>query len=281
MSFAEFIVRASDFGIYDLFGSGLIRLIIGDGTGPAWLPAVLLGVGFMLCIIVPYLLGSVNTALLVSKFIFHDDVREHGSGNAGTTNVLRTYGKKAAIITFAGDALKGVIAVLFACLLFGHPKTEYSYIHLLTAAYMAAFFCIFGHIFPIFSRFRGGKGFATLAGVLLVLDPFIFVLLFLFYVPMVLLSHYISLSSVVAALFYPMILSVIDRVVTGMGVHVLFSVMMGVLITWAHRSNLRRIFDGNERKFYLFKPKVITAAPAEQTEKSEAQDARADDGSEE
>ncbi len=259
MQFSELIAV----GIHDLFKVGIIRAILA-GEHAEWVTALVLGLGFGLCIILPYLLGSINTALIVSKLFFHDDVREHGSGNAGTTNVLRTYGKKPAIITFAGDALKGVLSVVIACVIFGHSIDEYYYFHLVTAVYMAAFFCIFGHIFPIFSRFRGGKGFATLAGVILALNPFLFLILFVFYVAMVLLSHFISLSSVVAALFYPLMLSVINEIATWhppFGTDVLFAIAMGVLITWAHRSNLRRIFDGNERKFYPFKSKTAKAVP--------------------
>lgn len=260
MRFSEFIAV----GVQDLFKGGIVRAILKNQSAE-WASALVVGLGFGLCILLPYLLGSINTALIVSKLFFHDDVREHGSGNAGTTNVLRTYGKKPAIITFVGDSLKGVLSVLVACAIFGHPITEYGYFHMITAAYMAAFFCIFGHIFPLFSHFRGGKGFATLAGVILVLNPFLFIILLCFYLAMVLLSHFISLSSVLVALFYPMMLSVVSTITTlhlPFGTDVLFAIAMGVLITWAHRSNLRRIYDGNERKFYLRKPKV-ESAPAE------------------
>ena len=253
MSFAEFLYRAIGWGIYDLFDSGLVRLITQNNAVGSWQSALAIGIGMLLCITASYLLGSINTALIVSKCLFKDDVREHGSGNAGTTNVLRTYGKKPANLTCVGDVLKVVIAIAFAGVLFGAPATEPNYLYLVTAVYLSAFLCIFGHIFPIFSNFRGGKGFATLVGSILVLNPFLFLVLFIIYVPMVLCSHYISLSSVVAALFYPMMLSAVDRVFTQYGINVLFSVMIGVLITWAHRSNLKRIYEGTERKFYLGK----------------------------
>ena len=104
---------------------------------------------------------------------------------------------------------------------------------------------------------------------------FIFLLLFAFYVPMVLLSHYISLSSVLAALFYPLILSTIANITSlhlPFGTDVLFAVAMGALITWAHRGNLRRIFDGNERKFYLHKKKAVVSTPAEPQVEEDAQE---------
>ena len=270
MLFSEFIA----IGLPDLFKTGVIRAILPHVTSEGG-KALMLATGFILCLLCAYLLGSINTALIVSKCFFHDDVRKHGSGNAGTTNVLRTYGKKPAIITFVGDSLKGVLAVVLACVIFGHPISEYSYFHLITAAYLAAFFCILGHIFPIFSRFRGGKGFATLAGVILVLNPFLFLLLLVLYFLMVVLSHFISLSSVVAALFYPLMLSAVSNITTlrpSFGTDVLFALAMGMLITWAHRSNLRRIFDGNERRFYLFKPKVVEAAPRGAYEPEEDED---------
>ena len=115
-------------GIYNLFNrTGLIHAILqANGTQPGeTLSAVLLGIGFLLCVAVPYLLGSVNFALVISKRVYHDDVRRHGSGNAGSTNVLRTYGKKAAILTFLGDGLKGVLSILFACLLFSLTAPSY------------------------------------------------------------------------------------------------------------------------------------------------------------
>ena len=273
MLFSEFIA----IGLPDLFKTGVIRAIL-PNVAQEGAKALVFGAGFLVCILCAYLLGSINTALIVSKCFFHDDVREHGSGNAGTTNVLRTYGKKPAIVTFVGDSLKGVIAVVLACAIFGHPISEYPYFHLITAAYMAAFFCILGHIFPLFSRFRGGKGFATLAGVILVLNPFLFLILLVFYFLMVVLSHFISLSSVVVALFYSLMLSAISNITTlrpAFGTDVLFAVAMGVLITWAHRSNLRRIFDGNERKFYLFKPKVVEATATGGYEPEEDEDEQA------
>lgn len=264
MLFSEFIA----IGLQDLFKTGIVRTILPHITGETQ-QAALIGGAFVLCILCAYLLGSINTALIVSKLFFKDDVRNHGSGNAGTTNILRTYGKKAAIITFVGDSLKGVLSVLIACIVFGCPFPEGNHFHLITAVYLSALFCILGHIFPVFSHFRGGKGFATFAGVVLAINPFIFLLLLVFYVPMVLLSHYVSLSSVLAALFYPLILSVITNntpLHPPYGTDTILAILIGVLIAWAHRSNLRRIYDGEENKFYLFKSDAVQSAPAETRE---------------
>ncbi len=248
-------------GIYDLFENGLVNSILSRWQLEGVAKAAVIGAGFLLCIAVAYLLGSVNWALVISKARYHEDIRTVGSGNAGTTNILRTYGRSAAVMTFAGDTLKGVLAVLIACLVFGHPFHEMTdlggYLNLVIAAYLSAFFCILGHVFPCFSHFKGGKGFATMVGVLLVLDPAIFLILFIIYVPLILLSHYVSLSSIVMAMFYPLLLATFDRVFTGFGTHVLIALMMGLLITWSHRSNIKRLMDGTERKIYLFRKKEI------------------------
>ena len=127
-------------------------------------------------IFIPYLLGSVNTAIIVSGAMYHDDVRNHGSGNAGFTNMMRNYGKKAAIITFVGDILKTVLAVLIGWCVFGY-----------LTAYIAGLACLIGHVFPVFYNFRGGKGVVCLATILLMLDWRLF---------LILLAIFISSSSV-------------------------------------------------------------------------------------
>ena len=198
------------------------------------------------------MLGSVNFALVVSKIFYHDDVRNHGSGNAGATNMGRSYGKKAAILTFLGDGLKGVVAILIACAIFGHSTSDLYYLHLVNAAYLSAFFCIFGHVFPCFSHFRGGKGFATMALCVIALNPFIALILLCLYIPLVAMTRYISLGSVVIALFYPIILSSFNKVTVQFGVPSLVALMIAALVTWAHRANLKRIMDRTERKIKLW-----------------------------
>ena len=253
------------FGIYDLFRDGLVQWILRSFELDEKGIALVIGGGFLLCIICAYLLGSISWAVIISRTLYHDDVREHGSGNAGTTNILRTYGKKAAALTFAGDTLKGVLAILIACLVFGaNPYENFGgYWLLMTAAYLSAFLCILGHVFPCFAHFKGGKGFATLLGVILVLDPAVFLLLMVVYFPMVLLTHYISLSSITIALFYPVLLASFDRAFLGFGTHVLIALLIGLLITWCHRSNIKRLANGTERKFYVGKKKEEAPAPVE------------------
>ena len=239
-------------GIYNWFDNGLLRVLFGKFSFGESTTALIVGLAFVFCIVVSYLLGSVNFALVVSKIFYHDDVREHGSGNAGATNMGRSYGKKAAVLTFLGDGLKGVISILIACAIFAHPTSEKYYIFLVYAAYLSAFFCIFGHVFPCFSRFRGGKGFATMSMSVIALNPFIALVLLCIYIPLVAMTRYISLGSVVIALFYPIILHSFDTITMRYGVPSLIALMIAALVTWAHRGNLKRIMDRTERKIKLW-----------------------------
>ncbi|MBQ8357463.1 MAG: glycerol-3-phosphate 1-O-acyltransferase PlsY [Clostridia bacterium] len=247
-------------GIYNLFENGLLRVLLSTFQPNENITALWIGLAFAFCIIASYLLGSVNCALVISRLFYHDDIRDHGSGNAGTTNILRSYGKKAAILTFLGDGLKGILSILIACLIFGHPTSEYYYIYLVTACYLSAFFCIFGHVFPCFSRFRGGKGFATMAVSILCLNPFIGLILAVIFFPLVLMTRYVSLGSVVTALFYPILLSSFDSITVHYGISSLIAILIAALVTWAHRGNLKRIFDRTERKLSFGHKEPVTSA---------------------
>lgn len=244
------------FGIYNLFNNGILAAIIRrfpEDTSLDTRVAVALGIGFLLTVACSYLLGSVNFALVLSRWIYHDDIRTHGSGNAGATNMLRTYGKKAFAATFFLDGFKGVVSILLACVLFGGLPP----IYLVTAAYMAAFFAVFGHVFPCFSHFRGGKGFATTALCVFALNPVLALILCFVFFPIVLGSHYVSLGSVVTVLLYPVLLGSFDTAFSQYGVNVLFAFLMAMLVTWSHRANVKRLFAGTESKVYFFgkKPK--------------------------
>ena len=261
-------------GIHNWFENGLLRFLFGKYSFAGETTALLIGLSFVFCIVVSYLLGSVNFALVISKLLYHDDVRNHGSGNAGATNIARNYGKKAAILTFLGDGLKGVVCILIACAIFGHPTSEVYYIFLVYAVYLSAFFCIFGHVFPCFAHFRGGKGFATMAMCVIALNPFIALVLLCVYVPLVAMTRYISLGSVVIALFYPIILHSFDTVTMRYGIPSVIALMIAALVTWAHRGNLKRIMDRTERKLKFGHKQPATAeaveAPAETADQSEA-----------
>ncbi len=193
-------------------------------------------------VLVPYLLGSINTAILVSKHFYHDDIRKYGSGNAGFTNVMRTYGKKAAVITLVGDILKTVLAVLVGWCVFGY-----------LTAYIAGFACFLGHIFPVFYNFRGGKGVLCLTAILLMLDWRIFIALFVVFVGIVLATKYISAGSVICAMMFPLMLNRMNN--TGIYMIEFVAIAIAVIVVIKHRENLKRIFNGTESKFKIKKSK--------------------------
>ena len=246
------IITPFVWGFYNLFDGGILLSIFRHNPTALANSAIWIGCAMALCMVLSYLIGSVNCALVISRLVYHEDVREHGSGNAGATNVLRTYGKKAGILTLLGDGFKGVICILIACAVFGAPESEPLYISQVHTCYLAAFFCILGHVFPCFAKFRGGKGVATLALCLLFLNPLIFAVLLAMFVALVAMSKYVSLGSVIGAMFYPVILHSFDSAYSQYGVGI-YALMIGLLVLWAHRGNLKRIMDQTERKLSFSK----------------------------
>lgn len=193
-----------------------------------------------LCILIPYLLGSVNFALVISKIFYHDDIRKHGSGNAGMTNMLRTYGKLAALGTLLCDMLKASVSVWFGMLMFGY-----------IGGYIAGFFCILGHIFPIFFKFKGGKGVATTAAMVLTLDPLCFLILIVLFIIIVASTKYVSLGSVICCMLYPIITYKLAS--WGQGFSVLFSFLVAAVVIFMHRENLKRLMNHTENKISFSK----------------------------
>ena len=200
------------------------------------------------CIIVPYLLGSINFAVIFSKEIHHDDIRDHGSGNAGSTNMLRTYGLKSALLTLTCDVLKGVIS---ACIgLFVMPfYTGF--------VYVSALMCMIGHAFPIFYRFKGGKCVAAFAGAILVINPPVFVLLLLAFVAIVYGTRYVSLGSVICSAAFPLMINFMPFITITLEdgtfsaippTGIITAVLMAALVVFLHRKNIVRLWQGNESK---------------------------------
>ncbi|MBQ2308720.1 MAG: glycerol-3-phosphate 1-O-acyltransferase PlsY [Clostridia bacterium] len=238
--------------IEKIFSSGIVGDYFLNGTNET-LGLVLFIISVAVVIIAAYLLGSINFAIIISGKKYKQDIRDHGSKNAGMTNMMRTYGKKAAGLTLLGDALKAVAACLVGYVLIGS-----------LGAYIAGLFCILGHIFPIFYRFKGGKGVVTTAVAILMCNPIVFAILFLLFVIIVLFTKYISLGSVVCVMLYPLLLDSISRIFTGHPTpYVVFAMITAVVVVVKHWGNIKRLAEGKESKF-SFKKSV--KAPEEKTE---------------
>ena len=200
-------------------------------------------VGIALCVIIPYLLGSLNFGVIISKLRYRDDVRTHGSGNAGMTNMLRTYGKSAALITLLGDLVKAIASAVFGLILM--PGDGF--------AYIAGIACMLGHAFPIYFKFKGGKGVVVALGTMLVLNPKVCGACLLIWILVVSFSKYVSLSSMIAASLFPLINFFWPFWFQPHPVQTISSVIMAVLIVWLHRENIVRLMKGTENKFSLKK----------------------------
>ncbi len=217
---------------------GVFGILSGNAETEA-LKAIFMIGGALLCILAPYLLGSMNFAIIISKAKYGSDIRGYGSGNAGMTNMMRTFGKTAAAMTLLGDALKAIVSGLigYACLgMYG--------------AYIAGLFCILGHMFPVYYKFKGGKGVVTAYASILMCDPVVFLVLLLIFVIIVAFTKYISLGSVMCMLLYPVILDRMHRLVNGAtGAYVIIAMFNAALIIFMHRENIKRLLKGKENKF--------------------------------
>ena len=192
-----------------------------------------------------YLLGSVSFAVVVSKGLYHQDVRQFGSGNAGMTNILRTYGKKAAALTLAGDFLKGIAAVVIGRLIFAAMGVT-----LFDGAYVGGLFAILGHLYPVYFGFRGGKGILTSIGIIAVINPLVFVGLLIIGLPLILLTKIVSVGSLAGAVCYPILTLLVDSFQGGISwLDFSFSVVIALLVIWMHRANIKRLLNGTENRF--------------------------------
>ena len=199
-------------------------------TGIAY--ALITGGAVLLCMLT-YLVGSLNFSIIISKRYHNDDIRNYGSGNAGTTNMLRTYGRRAAVLTLAGDALKAIVSTLFGYALLGF-----------TGAYVAGFFCILGHCFPIWYKFKGGKGIVTAAFMVLLLDWRVFCVLFFIFAALLIATKMVSFASVICIMLFPILLERFN----GPGIPIIFAMLITLLVVFMHRENIRRIYRGQESK---------------------------------
>jgi glycerol-3-phosphate acyltransferase PlsY len=201
----------------------------------------------LVVILVAYLFGSVPCGYIAGR-IKGVDVREHGSGNIGATNVLRVLGKPWGFAVFFADALKGFLAVRTALLLVAKTAGAAEYAEFY--AILAAAACVAGHSFPVWLRFKGGKGVATSAGALFGVVPIASITIFLVWLVVFLTTRYVSLASIVAALTLPIVVGVLVHLKFTQGIVLLyFSMAMTALVVWRHRSNISRLLNGTEQRF--------------------------------
>ena len=201
-------------------------------------------VAYIVVAILSYLIGSINFSIIISKKVAGFDVREKGSGNAGTTNMLRTVGKKAALITLVCDILKGVISVLLALLLGKIAKEANNSI----LAQIAGILVIIGHTFPIFFKFKGGKGVATAVGVLLTTNWQIGLICLIFGLVLIALTRMVSLGSITAAILFPILVLFIKTNYIVEGNYFIYSLIIAVMVVFNHRENVKRLLSGTENK---------------------------------
>ncbi len=229
---------------WDVVNQGFIGYYLIGGTDERTGIALII-LSFILCIASGYLLGSINSAIIISKMRYGGDIRSSGSGNAGTTNVLRTYGKAPAAMTLGGDALKTLLAYIAGTLVFG-----------IRGAYLSCFMCVLGHVFPIFYRFRGGKGIVCAAVMILLLNPPAFLILLVIFIIVLVSFKYVSLASIMVAMLYPIVHTwtltmgkfMISRLWLG---STAFAVLTAVLVLWRHYPNMKRLWDRTESKIDL------------------------------
>ncbi|MBQ7859912.1 MAG: glycerol-3-phosphate 1-O-acyltransferase PlsY [Faecalibacterium sp.] len=203
---------------------------------------------------VSYLLGSIMFGVIISNWFYHDDIRTHGSGSAGMTNMLRTFGKKAAVFTAAGDGLKAVASVLFARLLVSMLLGGENQLVAMLIEYLAMAFVMLGHFKPLFFGFKGGKGVITGGFSLLVINPPVVLSMLAVFLVAFCTSRMVSLGSILAASSYPVFTLLyglvfqkqpLQQVIAATAI----ALFLGGSVVYMHRSNIKRILSGTEYKF--------------------------------
>ena len=198
-------------------------------------------------LLVSYFLGCINGSVMTSHFVIHDDVRQHGSGNAGLTNFYRTYGAKYALMVIAFDMGKTVVACLIGGYMFHSLLGDWT-----LGLLIAGIGCELGHMFPVFFGFRGGKGILSSAALAIMMDWRIFVIGFSLFLIIVFATHYVSLGSILAATAYAVLFVIFFP---GQPWIWSIAIAMAVLAIFMHRSNIARLLHGTETKTYLLKSK--------------------------
>jgi len=202
----------------------------------------------LLLIILAYLIGSIPTSVWVSQYFFNIDIRDYGSGNAGATNTYRVLGPKWGTFVMVIDMIKGMAAVKLALLLPAYADNETGLQNLQTILGLAA---VIGHIFPIWADFRGGKGVATLFGLVLGISPWTALSCVGIFILVLYLTRFVSLSSILASIAFPIFILVIFNVDNP--VYRVFAIAVALMVLLTHQKNIGRIFKGNESKVPILK----------------------------
>lgn len=204
----------------------------------------------LLTAVIAYFCGCFNGAVIVSKYILRDDVRNHGSGNAGLTNFFRTFGGPLTFVVILTDVLKAVVAILLGTMLFRNMVVDDAIVITL-AKYWAGLFCLLGHMFPCMFHFKGGKGILSGGAIAIMIDWRIALVVWGGFLVLAVLTRYVSLGSCWAGASFPFITWFVYRssVITFLGAFI------GLLILYMHRGNIHRLLTGTENKFSLHKKK--------------------------
>ena len=205
---------------------------------------------YSLMAVIAYAIGSVNFSIIFSKKFAGVDVREKGSGNAGTTNMLRSVGKGLAALTLICDILKGVVAILIAYWI-GNISKDNTNPEILIQ--IAGIFAVIGHTFPVYFGFKGGKGVATSLGILLLINWQIGLICLVFALLVMILTRMVSLGSIMAAVLFPVLTIFItpgdnSHYLVNEGSYIIFGFIMAIIVIFNHRANLMRIYKGEENK---------------------------------
>lgn len=226
---------------------------------------MMLFLSLLIAAVISYLLGSCNSSIIVVRLLRHEDIREHGSKNAGLTNTLRCYGKIPALLTLIGDLAKGVVAAIISIFIAGLLVNENAPIWFddKTIGYVSGIFSILGHIFPLYYGFKGGKGVLVSCSILLVIDPITFCIVIPFFIIVVAITRYVSVGSISSAVAYPIITFFVHYFLDGLplGVSLLHAGLTcctGILLIYMHRTNIQRLRNGTENKFGAKKKAVIS-----------------------
>ena len=201
----------------------------------------------LLATVIAYFCGCFNGAVIVSKYILRDDVRNHGSGNAGLTNFYRTFGGPLTFVVILTDVLKAVVAILVGASLFGGIPEGVAWVPYFTllGKYWSALFCLLGHMFPCMFHFKGGKGILSGGAIALMMDWRIALVVWGGFLVLVILTRYVSLGSLWAGASFPFI----SWYCYPTPIIVVLAFVIGGLVVWQHRGNAKRLLTGTERKF--------------------------------